>query len=169
MVTRRPVPQSTDKSDLPYPVTPTATGALPALSVTNSRSESPHLAIAELDGQDTWESESLGRDGLPAPLESGGTRRSMEGSSSGAEDLPESLRVGRPGYIPRISSEMQRSMVQAKNPCLQIQQLSHVSDEKDGSASAFDGFAERAPMPSYAPPPPPVPKGKQFSSYRQPE
>jgi hypothetical protein len=171
MVMRKPVPPNAkiglgaDQSDPPYLATETATGALPPPSERTSRRGSPNSAAVEPDRQTVWRSESTERDGLPASLRPGSGRQSMEGSQNGAEDLPESLRVGPPGYTPRSSGEMQRPSVASTNPYIQRQQtgMSGTSDGRESSASAWGGFAERPPVPSNAPPPPPVPKGKQIS------
>jgi hypothetical protein len=168
MVTRKPVPPNAnivlgaDKSDPPYPATPTATGALQLPSERTSRHGSPNTAGAETDSQSAWRSESSERDSLPASLRPGSGRQSMDGSHNGVEDLPESLRVGPPGYTPRSSNEMQRPTEASTNPYLQRQQTG-MTGTGDGKESAWGGFAERPPMPSSAPPPPPVPKGKQNS------
>jgi hypothetical protein len=171
MVMRKPAPPNADivlgadKPDSPYPATPTATDALPAPSEGNSRHGSSNSVAAEPDSQTAWRSESLERDDLPAWRRPGSGRQSMEGSHNGGEDLPESLRVGPPGYTPRSSGEMQRPTTTSTNPYLQRQQigLSGTSDGKESSASAWGGFAERPQIPSSAPPPPPVPTGKQLS------
>ena len=152
-----------DKSDFPYPATPTA-DAPPATTEGSSRRSSPYIPSAVTDRQSAWRSEQVATDGLPVSLRSGGGRQSMEGSHSGVEDIPESLRVGRPGYTPspRSSSEMQRPTAESTNPYIQRQQtsMSGTSDGRESSANAWGGFAERPPIPSGAPPPPPVPKGK---------
>lgn len=165
---RKPVPPNAnivgpDKSDPPYPATPTATGALPPPSERNSRHGSPNLAAA--DSQSTWRPESSERDGLTVSLRSRSGRQSMEGSHNAAEDIPESLRVGPSAYTPRSSNEMQRPTVASTNPYLQRQQtgLSDTSNGKKIVASAWGGFAEGPAVPSSAPPPPPVRKGKQLS------
>ena len=156
-----------NKPDLPDPATPTATDAPPAFSERSPRRSSPHSLPVDSDSQSAWESEQVGKDSLPASLGSEGERRSMEGSHSGAEDIPESLRVGRPGYTPspRSSNEMQRPTTESTNPYVQIQQTSinETSDGGESSAKAWGGFAERPPIPFGAPPPPPVPKGKLLS------
>jgi hypothetical protein len=172
MVMRKPVPPNAntavgaDKSDLPYPATPTAADAPPTLAERNPRCGSPYSIPAEPDSQDDWGSEQAEKDGLPASLKAAAGRRSMEGSQSGADDLPESLRVGRPGYTPspRSSTEMQRPTVESTNPYIQRQQtgMNGTSDGRESSASAWGGFTERPPIPSSAPPPPPVPKGKSL-------
>ena len=173
MVMRKPVSQNAnivdgaDKSDLPYPATPTATDAPPDLRERSPRRSSPYSLSADADGQSASGSEQVAKGGLPASLRSGDGRRSMEGSHSGAEDIPESLRVGRPGYTPspRSSSEMQRPTVESTNPYIKRQQtgLNETAEEREGSTSTWGGFAERPPIPSSTPPPPPVPKGKLLS------
>jgi hypothetical protein len=116
------------------------------------------------ESQTSWETERIEKDDLPVSLRPTVGRRSMEGSQSGGEDIPESLRVGRPGYTPspRSSSEMQRPTAEPTNTYFQRQQTdnSGTSDGKDSSAKTWGGFAERPPIPSSVPPPPPVPKGK---------
>ena len=170
---RKPLPPDADivvgedKLDLPYPATPTAADAPPAFSDRSPRRSSPYPLSADPDSHSAEGSEDVANDGLPASLRSGGGRRSMEGSHSGAEDIPESLRIGRPGYTPspRSSSEMQRPTVESTNPYIQRQQtgMSGTSDGRESSAGAWGGFAERPPIPSSTPPPPPVPKGKLLS------
>jgi hypothetical protein len=156
-----------DTSDLLRPATPTAVDAPPASSERSPRRGSPYSLSADPDSHSALGSEQVANDGLPASLRSGGGRLSTEGSQSGAEDIPESLRVGRPGYTPspRSSSEMQRPTVESTNPYFQRQQtgMSGTLDGRESSASAWVGFAERPPIPSSAPPPPPVPKGKVLS------
>jgi len=173
MVMRKPVSPNANvvvgavESDLPYPGTPTATDAPTAFSERSPRRSSPYSLPADPDSQPAWDPEQVAKDGLPASLRSGGGRRSMEGSHSGAEDIPESLRVGRLGYTPspRSSSEMQRPTVESTNPYIRRQQTAlngtaEGRESSESSASAWGGFAERPPMPSSGPPPPPVPKGK---------
>ncbi len=169
MVMRKPVPPNAsiiegDKTNVPYPTTPATTDAPPAFPERSPRRGSPYSMPVDPDSQSGWGSEQVENDGLPAPPRAAGGIRSTEGSQIGAEDIPESLRVGRPGYTPspRSSSEMQRPTAESTNPYIQRQQtgMSGKSDGRESSARNWGGFAERLPMPSSAPPPPPVPKGK---------
>jgi len=79
------------------------------------------------------------------------------------QDLPQSLRVGPPGYTQDGSQEMSRPNANTTNPYLQ-RQGTGASDVKESSAAAWGGFGERPPQPAEAPPPPPLPKGMRKDS-----
>jgi hypothetical protein len=169
MVMRKPVPPNADivvgdKTGVPYPTTPTTTDVAPTFKEQSPQRRSPYSMPTESDSQTSLGSEQVEKDGLPASLRVAGGRRSMEGSQSGADDVPESLRVGRPGYTPspRSSSEIQRPTTESTNPYIQRQQtgMSETPDGREGGAKAWGGFVDGPPIPSGAPPPPPVPKGK---------
>jgi hypothetical protein len=72
------------------------------------------------------------------------------------KSLPESLRVGPPGYTPNASQEMLRPTPASTNPYLQRQ---NSGGQSESSADAWGGFAARPAPPSSAPPPPPIPNG----------
>jgi hypothetical protein len=166
---RKPVPPNADivvghKTDVPYPTTPTTTDVAPTFKEQSPRHRSPYSIPAESDSQTARGSEQVEKDSLPASLRAAGGRRSMEGSQSGTDDVPESLRVGRPGYTPspRSSSEMQRPTAESTNPYIQRQQtgMSGTPDGRESGAKAWGCFVDGPPIPSGAPPPPPVPEGK---------
>ncbi len=166
---RKPVPPSAaivlgaDESDSP-PARVTASGALPPPDERNSRRGSPNSGVVEQDNQTSRRSESSVKGGLPASLRLESGMQSMERSHNGADDLPESLRVGPPRYATG-SGEIQRPIEASTYPYLQGQQagLSGTLDQEESSASARGGYAERHTVPSRDPPLPPLPKGKQPS------
>ena len=151
MVTRKPVPQSADASlapntaSPPYPVTPN----------TANSSQDPVQ-----DGRNGLRFPETESDSARAWSAEGSDNQNDESSDSryGQKIIPESLRVGPPGYTSRSSQEMLRPSVGTTNPYLKKQQ----DAQTESSASAWGGFPERpAPLPptNTPPPPPPLPKG----------
>ena len=155
MVSRKPVPQSANSnltpnpSSPPYPVTPIATNTSEKFRMQDTRNEL-RSAEPESDNTNAWSGEGLDKqnDG------------SSESKRAGHKEIPESLRVGPPGYTPKSSQEMLRPSAATTNPYLQKQQ----DVQSESSASAWGGFPERPAPPANTPPPPPLPKGIFFKS-----
>lgn len=144
MVTRKPTPQDRGLAPAalpPYPVTPVSTEQPPQFRMQDAQS-ALRPADDEPESPNAWSEEG------------------KKAQHHGPPDVPESLRVGPPGYSQHNGSQDGlRSNPASTNPFMQRQTQGGLSDNKDSSAAAWGGFAERPAQPSGAPPPPPVPKG----------
>ena len=158
MVTRKPVPTGADAglapaSSPPYPITPTASNAPPPFRMQDVRNElrSPQ---SESDSTSAWSGEGLDK---------------IVGQDTGSKQgIPDSLKVGPPGYTPKGSQEMLRPSAATTNPYLQKQNTrgGELGDGRESSVSAWGGFAERPAPPTEAPPPP-LSKGRDSSWIRE--
>lgn len=117
MVTRKPVP--TDSGLAPYPVTPISTNEPLAFRVGDDRNQMQ--TDSPSDSENAW----------------GG-----EADHKVAAGIPESLRVGPPGYTPNSSQEMLRPAGNVTNPYLKKQGTGS-SNGNESSAEAWGGFEER--------------------------
>lgn len=138
MVTRKPLHQDGGLGTPPYPITPIDTNTQPQFRMQDARN-ALHSA-SDSDSPNAWTEEGI--KGQP-----------------GRNDVPESLRVGPPGYSQHSSQELLRPDTTTTNPYLQKQSRNGVNEHKDSSAAAWGGFAERPSHPSEPPPPPPISKG----------
>jgi hypothetical protein len=155
MVTRKPVPSTADASlapasSAPYPVTPTAPNVPQPFRMQDVRNElrSPQ---SEPDSASVWSGEGLDKIAGQDTVQETGQK----------QDIPDSLRVGPPGYTPNGSQEMLRPNLATTNPYLQKLNAQR-GDGRESSASAWGGFPERPAPPTETPPPPPLPKGIEF-------
>lgn len=154
MVTRKPVPPGALSNLVPapsppYPITPVAPERPAPFRMQDGRNElqSPQ---SHPESPSMWSEEEPDKD----TGQVGGRKRA----------IPDSLKVGPPGYTSKASQEMLRPTAATTNPYLQKQnaQGGGIIDGRESSASAWGGFGERPPPPSQAPPPPPIPKGIQI-------
>ncbi|KAK0122502.1 hypothetical protein ONS95_010731 [Cadophora gregata] len=119
MVTRKPLPA--DSGLAPYPVTPISTNEPLPFRVGDARNQMQ--TDSPSDSEKAWGGEADNR-------------------KAGA-GLPESLRVGPPGYTPNSSQEMLRpAAANVTNPYLK-KQNSGSSNGNESSAEAWGGFEER--------------------------
>lgn len=158
MVTRKPVPATAHRglapdSNPPYPTTPVSTNSPPSFRMQNVHDELQSETDSEASSANAWgRAETQNDNELQQPASE------QSGTSPG---IPESLRVGPPGYTPKTSQEnLSRPSAATTNPYLQRQQSAQkeADDRKEG-ATAWGGFAARPPLPSSVPPPPPIPQG----------
>jgi len=138
MVTRKPVPHSSDSSNLEpisipsYPENPTSSQDTSSFRVQDVRGQ---MATSATDSEPT---------SANAWVEEGLNRHRTEQS----QNVPDALRPGPPGYTPRTSQEKLR---QETNPFLKKQNTGSSQDgNRDSSASVWN---EKPSEPS-APPPP---------------
>jgi hypothetical protein len=146
MVTRKPVPPNADHglpASPPYPVTPSAPAPEdpPPFQMQDPNNALNPSDESENDGENAWRQEGLDQK-----------------HPGGPGEIPRSLRPGPPGYTQHGAQGMSRPIPSTTNPYLQ-KQMTGTADNKESSASAWVGFAERPAQPSEAPPPPPLPKG----------
>lgn len=138
MVTRKPVPGAgpAPSSNPPYPETPSSSTQTTQFGMQNVHSQmAPSNTDSESTSASAW-----------------GEEDSQHERNRTQVGVPESLRVGPPGYTPRTSQEGLR---QTNNPFLQRQQTGASNEgNRDSSASVWDDLPTE---PSTAPPPPPVP------------
>ncbi|KAH7413496.1 hypothetical protein BKA64DRAFT_771610 [Cadophora sp. MPI-SDFR-AT-0126] len=126
MVTRKPLPADSGlaPSNLPpYPVTPISTNEPLPFRVEDVRNQMQ--TDSPSDSENAWVGEADNR--KPGP------------------GLPESLRVGPPGYTPNSSQEMLRPTANVTNPYLKKQNSgsSNGSNGNESSAEAWGEFGER--------------------------
>jgi hypothetical protein len=151
MVTRKPVSRSTDSNltanlySPPYPVTPIATNVSPNFRMQDVHNELRSATEYEPDSANAWSGEGLDEQ-IDGSSQSKRTRQN---------NIPDSLRVGPPGYTPRSSQDMLRPSATTTNPYLKTQQ----DAQSERSASAWGGFPERPAPSANTPPPPPLSKG----------
>ncbi|KAG4432568.1 hypothetical protein IFR05_011956 [Cadophora sp. M221] len=130
MVTRKPVPTGdsglTPSSITPYPVTPISTNEPLPFRVGDARNQMQ--TDSPSDSENAWGGEADNR--------------------KAGTGLPESLRVGPPGYSPNSSQEMLRPAANVTNPYLKKQNTGS-SNGNESSAEAWDGKDSTKPhMPS---------------------
>ncbi|TAQ84006.1 hypothetical protein B7494_g7674 [Chlorociboria aeruginascens] len=150
MVTRKPVavntgPQRTTPNTTPYPVTPITTEPAPSFSMQNARQDFQSATDSESNSATAWAHEKP---------DSNNELLQPRSSRAALTNLPDSLRVGPPGYSPRSSQELLRPVPAVTNPYLQKIKDTQ-TDGKESSADAWEGFAGGPAQPSLAPPPPP--------------
>ncbi|ESZ98574.1 hypothetical protein SBOR_1024 [Sclerotinia borealis F-4128] len=141
MVTRKPVPQSTNQSNNqssspPYPITPVSSN-----SPATFRTEDDYKAMLSANNVESniWNEE--------------------EHSHPDPSSLPDALKVGSSGTPPKPSRDMLNPNPSTTNPFLRRQQIqvsrSTVSDGKESSADIWNELTEKPAHPDYPPPPPP--------------
>lgn len=140
MVTRKPVPQSTNPSNNPssppYPITPVSSN--PPTSFRTEDNQNVMLSAHKIE-PNVWNEE--------------------EHSHPDPSSLPNSLKVGPSRIPPKPSQDMLQPNPSTTNPFLRRQQSqisqNAVSDGKESSADIWNELTE----PTHPPPPPPVPQG----------
>lgn len=149
MVMRKPLPTADSvlqpQSDPPYPTTPTANTFNPP--TTQRQDRRSDFSGSDAGSTNSWEEEAISK------------------HSTGAGNLPSSLKVGPPGYTPKTSHETLAPS--NTNPFLARQ---HTSNSNNGSSESSTnpwGSSEMFAPPTMAPPPPPVPQGMANVLYRQ--
>ncbi|KAH9208307.1 hypothetical protein DL95DRAFT_41389 [Leptodontidium sp. 2 PMI_412] len=124
MVTRKPVPGEDSglapSNVTPYPVTPISTNEPLPFRVGDARNQMQ--TDSPSDSENAWGGEADNR--------------------KAGTGLPESLRVGPPGYTPNSSQEMLRPAANVTNPYLKKQNTGS-SNGNESSAEAWGGFDER--------------------------
>ena len=124
MVTRKPVPAGdpalAPPNLAPYPVTPISTNEPLPFRVGDARNQMQ--TDSPSDSENAWGGEADDR--------------------KAGKELPESLRVGPPGYTPKGSQEMLRPSANMTNPYLK-KENSGSSNGNESSAEAWGGFEER--------------------------
>ena len=142
MVTRKPVPQSTNPSSNnpsspPYPITPVSSNP-----PSNFRTEDTHNAMSTAPNAESniWNEE--------------------EHSHIDPSILPDTLKVGPSRIPPKTSQDMLKPNPATTNPFLIRRQQSQnsqsaVSDGKESSADIWGELAEKPAHPDHPPPPPP--------------